>query len=1135
MADGDTPTYKVLLIDDDADDYALVRDLLSEIPTSRFRVDWVATYDAAVEAVCRDEHEVYLLDLRLGERDGLELLRELIAQGCEAPIILLTGQGGYAVDVEAMRSGAADYLVKSQLTAELLDRSIRYSIERKRTESELRRYRQRIEEMVQERTTQLNERTQQLEAANEELRLEIAERRRAEEFLTKVLESLAHPFYVIDADDYTIKMANSAAAPFGLPPNVTCYTLTHRRNKPCGGSEHFCPLEMIKRTKKPALTEHIHYDSDGNARHVEVHSYPILDKQGNVVQIIEYTLDITQRKEVEEELRKTRDELASERSLLHAVLSQMPPGVVVAEPTGRIILMNEQATGIMDHPDRVASRIEEYAEYRFLHPDGRPYEPEEYPLARSLEKGEMVMGEEARLILPDGTAKVLRANASPIRDPEGKIVAAVLIFYDVTEQKRAEEALHRREQEYRALAENSPDAIVRFDRDLRRLYVNPALGALTGYPVSVFIGKTIYEPYREDRLEYVRLFENACRKVFASGEEEKIEFPYVTPAGLRHFQARIVPEYSKEGWIETVLAIYRDVTELKQVQEELMKSEELLRSVIEVMPVGVWISDANGKLVMVNSMAESIWGERKLIGMEEFREFKGWRIDSGKRIESHEWALARAICNREASICEEVLIETFDGKRKVILNSAVPVLSGEGKLLAGIAVHQDITERKQMEEELRKARDELELRVEERTAQLERAYEALRLDETRLEALWELSQMSEASVEQLADFAMKQQVRLTNSRMGWLGFMNEDESVLTMHTLSESLKDKCSIYDQPIHFPIESAGIWADAVRERRAVIVNDYPAPHPNKRGYPAGHAPLSHLMVIPVFDGSRIVAVAAVANKKEKYNESDVRQSTLLLDGMWKLIQRQRAEKALRESESLAAMGRALSSLAHDMKTPLIAIGGFAGLVQRRMERDNPLRSKLEIVVKETERLEKMVRNMLDFSRPVELERTTEDIDKLIMECLEIAKPVARERKVHLEGRCDRSLPSVSLDAARMKQALINLVVNAIQASPEAEIVTVLCRQNRKRLLIDVIDHGPGVPPEKREEIFAPFLTTKKEGTGLGLPIVKKFVEAHGGRILVLSNPDKGATFRMELPCTACTGDGLAHEFGACSTVLA
>jgi signal transduction histidine kinase len=257
--------------------------------------------------------------------------------------------------------------------------------------------------------------------------------------------------------------------------------------------------------------------------------------------------------------------------------------------------------------------------------------------------------------------------------------------------------------------------------------------------------------------------------------------------------------------------------------------------------------------------------------------------------------------------------------------------------------------------------------------------------------------------------------------------------------------------------------------------------------------------------------------------------------MDGMWRLIRRQRAEKALRESENLAAMGRALSSVAHDMKTPLIAIGGFTSLVQRRMEKDNPLRGKLEIVVKETERLEKMVRNMLDFSRPVELERTMEDIDRLIMECLEVTRPVAKQRKVHIECRYDQSLPPVLLDVARMKQALINLVINAVQASPEAETVTVLCRQNRKRLLIDVVDHGPGVPPEKREEIFAPFITTKKEGTGLGLPIVKKFVEAHAGRILVLSNPDKGATFRVELPCAVCKEDERTDKFEACSALTA
>jgi signal transduction histidine kinase len=99
-----------------------------------------------------------------------------------------------------------------------------------------------------------------------------------------------------------------------------------------------------------------------------------------------------------------------------------------------------------------------------------------------------------------------------------------------------------------------------------------------------------------------------------------------------------------------------------------------------------------------------------------------------------------------------------------------------------------------------------------------------------------------------------------------------------------------------------------------------------------------------------------------------------------MWKIIQREKAEKNLRESESLAAMGRAMAAVAHDMKTPLIAIGGFARLAQKRIEEDSPIQEKLEIVVKETQRMENMVRSMLDFSRPLELECSKGDMCQLV-----------------------------------------------------------------------------------------------------------------------------------------------------------
>ncbi|HEY9744172.1 MAG TPA: response regulator [Coleofasciculaceae cyanobacterium] len=134
----DKNLVRLLLVDDDEDDYILTRDWFSEIEGVKFELEWLTSYDAAVEAIAQNQHDVYLLDYRLGERNGLELLREAVANGCKAPIILLTGQGDHEVDVEAMKAGAADYLDKSQLGAPLLERSIRYAIERKQAEQKIR-------------------------------------------------------------------------------------------------------------------------------------------------------------------------------------------------------------------------------------------------------------------------------------------------------------------------------------------------------------------------------------------------------------------------------------------------------------------------------------------------------------------------------------------------------------------------------------------------------------------------------------------------------------------------------------------------------------------------------------------------------------------------------------------------------------------------------------------------------------------------------------------------------------------------------------------------------------------------------------------------------------------------------------
>jgi len=130
---------KVLLIEDDEDDYLLVRNLFRDVSPPRFHLDWVNSYKGGLQEICLGRHDVYLLDYQLGPRTGLELLNEVGDAIHEAPIILLTGHGDYKVDMDTMRSGAADYLVKGYINGPLLERSIRYAIERKKSEQNLRK------------------------------------------------------------------------------------------------------------------------------------------------------------------------------------------------------------------------------------------------------------------------------------------------------------------------------------------------------------------------------------------------------------------------------------------------------------------------------------------------------------------------------------------------------------------------------------------------------------------------------------------------------------------------------------------------------------------------------------------------------------------------------------------------------------------------------------------------------------------------------------------------------------------------------------------------------------------------------------------------------------------------------------
>jgi signal transduction histidine kinase len=201
--------------------------------------------------------------------------------------------------------------------------------------------------------------------------------------------------------------------------------------------------------------------------------------------------------------------------------------------------------------------------------------------------------------------------------------------------------------------------------------------------------------------------------------------------------------------------------------------------------------------------------------------------------------------------------------------------------------------------------------------------------------------------------------------------------------------------------------------------------------------------------------------------------------------------------------------------MKTPLIAIGGYTNSVRKKLTESDPNRQHLNVVIRQTQRLEAMVKKMLDFSRSLQLDKSPTHLEQLLEEVVAVVKEEADNREVGLEILHSDGLQQLNVDPMRLEQALLNLVINAVQASASGEVVTLRTIPYDGCVAIEVTDRGAGIPKETRPQILNPFFTTKKEGTGLGLPIVNKIVEAHSGRLEILDNPDRGITFRIVLPC--------------------
>lgn len=233
---------------------------------------------------------------------------------------------------------------------------------------------------------------------------------------------------------------------------------------------------------------------------------------------------------------------------------------------------------------------------------------------------------------------------------------------------------------------------------------------------------------------------------------------------------------------------------------------------------------------------------------------------------------------------------------------------------------------------------------------------------------------------------------------------------------------------------------------------------------------------------------------------------------------------QNEVRRKEKFAAVGSLAAGIAHEIRNPLSSIKGLATYFGDKFAETDEDKEFAGVMVREVDRLNRVISELLEFARPSELKLKQANINELLEHSIRLVQQDAKSNNIELNFSATDNLPSVLLDPDRFSQALLNLHLNAIQAMHEGGVLSVKSTLGEEgEIKIEIADTGRGIPPEDLNKIFDPYFTTKTKGTGLGLAIVHKIVETHGGEIKIRSIPEKGTVFTISIPVD---GDDLSER---------
>ncbi len=549
----------------------------------------------------------------------------------------------------------------------------------------------------------------------------------------------------------------------------------------------------------------------------------------------------------------------------------------------------------------------------------------------------------------------------------------------------------------------------------------------------------------------------------------------------------------------------REIQYRRQTETSLDESREKFRLAFENASVGMCMIAPDGRFIEVNPMMSSIFGytqaELEQMTVNDIAH-PNYQSVSPKFIE-------KAVSGSESKGTFEKLYLHKTGKTVWGQVTSSLVRNPEGAPVYFISHVQDITDRKQAEEYHRR-------------------------NEARLESLLRISQYRADSTKDLLNYALEEAIRLTDSKIGYIYYYNEDRREFILNTWSKEVMEECTVENPPIRHHLDKTGLWGEVVRQRKPIVINDFQSPNPLKKGCPEGHAALYKYLTVPVIIEEKIVAVAGVANRPSDYDDSDARQLILLMDSVWNIADRKRAEEELimaKEAAEAATRAKSefLANMSHEIRTPMNVITGMSRLL---LEANPPAEQGeyMEMISHSSEILLSLIEDILDFSKieagKIELESLDFDLKKLIEKIINILRIKTDEKGLVLRTCFSPDVPRfLKGDPNRLRQVILNLVNNAVKFTEKGELnVSVetgpaefAADNSTIALEFSISDTGIGIPEDRLKRLFQPFsqadssTTRKYGGTGLGLTISKYFVELMGGRISVDSQPGKGSTFRF------------------------